>query len=104
MIFLKTFSVKKIFSNFYSNPFQVNKFPNEVVLLCLGALTNIALALYIDPSIAKKVKRAVYMGMGHQLKESQTDLFPFMERGKDFKPGNGKYEEPWCNLNILDIE
>lgn len=44
------------------------------------------------------------MGMGHQLKESQTDLFPFMERGKDFKPGNGKYEEPWCNLNILDIE
>ena len=40
----------------------VNKYPGEVTILTLGPLTNIALALDIDPSIAKNTKRLVSMG------------------------------------------
>jgi purine nucleosidase len=35
---------------------QIHKYPNEVVLVCLGALTNVATALKIDPKIAPLVK------------------------------------------------
>ncbi|MBK8138987.1 MAG: nucleoside hydrolase [Chloroflexi bacterium] len=39
-----------------------NKFRGELTLVTLGPLTNIALAIYLDPSFASKVKRCVVMG------------------------------------------
>ena len=41
---------------------QVNKQPGEIVLCPVGPLTNIALALALDPSITKKVKSVTVMG------------------------------------------
>ena len=41
---------------------QINARPGEVTLVPVGPLTNIALALRLDPSIAKKVKEVVIMG------------------------------------------
>jgi inosine-uridine nucleoside N-ribohydrolase len=41
---------------------QVNKYPNEVTLVPIGPLTNIALALELDPTIASKAKSVVLMG------------------------------------------
>ncbi len=41
---------------------MVNQYPGEVVLCPVGPLTNIALALQHDPSIADKVKSVVIMG------------------------------------------
>ena len=41
---------------------QVNKYPNEITLLAIGPLTNIALAIQKDPTLPSKVKRIVYMG------------------------------------------
>ncbi|MFT5114241.1 MAG: inosine-uridine nucleoside N-ribohydrolase [Parasphingorhabdus sp.] len=41
---------------------MVNQHPGEVVLCPVGPLTNIALALQHDPSIAEKVKSVVIMG------------------------------------------
>lgn len=38
------------------------KFPGELTLVTLGPLTNIALAIYLDPSFASKVRRCVVMG------------------------------------------
>ena len=39
---------------------QIKKYPNEVVLLCLGALSNVASALKIDPKIAPLVKVYIF--------------------------------------------
>lgn len=40
----------------------IHKFPHEIELITLGPLTNIALALLKDPSIARKVKQCTIMG------------------------------------------
>lgn len=41
---------------------RCNEAPNEITILALAPVTNIALALSIDPGIAKKVKRIIVMG------------------------------------------
>lgn len=41
---------------------EVERHPHEVTLLCVGPMTNIALALLKKPSIAGKVKRIIAMG------------------------------------------
>ncbi|KAJ3681562.1 hypothetical protein LUZ60_016051 [Juncus effusus] len=41
---------------------KVSQFPNEVSILALGPLTNLALAIKRDSSFAKKVKRIVILG------------------------------------------
>lgn len=41
---------------------SVNAYPGEITLIPLGPLTNLALALELDPSIAGKVKEVVLMG------------------------------------------
>lgn len=40
----------------------VNESPGELTLVALGPLTNIALAIRLDPSFASKVKQFVFMG------------------------------------------
>lgn len=40
----------------------MNENPNEVSLLCIGPLTNIALALNLDSTIATKVHEVYIMG------------------------------------------
>ena len=40
----------------------INRLAGEITLITLGPLTNVALALQLDPSIAGKVKRCVVMG------------------------------------------
>jgi inosine-uridine nucleoside N-ribohydrolase len=35
---------------------QVNKYPGEVVVLSLGAMTNVATALNMDPTLVTKIK------------------------------------------------
>lgn len=40
----------------------INRYPGEITLVTLGPLTNIALALQLDPSIAGKVRECVVMG------------------------------------------
>lgn len=39
-----------------------NKYPNQLTLVTLGPLTNVALALRLDPSFAYKLKQLVIMG------------------------------------------
>ena len=41
---------------------QINTAPNEITLCPIGPLSNIALALELDPSITQKVKSVVLMG------------------------------------------
>ncbi|WP_085992126.1 nucleoside hydrolase [Oceanobacillus senegalensis] len=41
---------------------RCNETPNEITIIALGPVTNVALALSIDPSLAEKVKRIIVMG------------------------------------------
>lgn len=41
---------------------RINKGKTEITLVCLGPLTNIAMALLLDKTIAQKVKNCVIMG------------------------------------------
>jgi purine nucleosidase len=40
----------------------VNKYPGEVTIICLGALTNVAKAIELDNKVSKNMKRIVFMG------------------------------------------
>jgi purine nucleosidase len=40
----------------------IHRYPNEITLLCIGPMTNIALAILKDPSIVALVKRVISMG------------------------------------------
>jgi purine nucleosidase len=58
----------------------VNENPHQITLLCVGPMTNIALALLKQPSIAKKVKRIVSMGgaihyPGNATPQSEYNVF-----------------------------
>ncbi|CDW75457.1 UNKNOWN [Stylonychia lemnae] len=50
---------------------QVNKYPNQVTLLCLAPLTNICKAFRKDPSLPDKVKSIVFSG-GTYLAQGNT--------------------------------
>eukprot|EP01122_Echinamoeba_exundans_P008116 TRINITY_DN262_c0_g2_i1.p1 TRINITY_DN262_c0_g2~~TRINITY_DN262_c0_g2_i1.p1 ORF type:complete len:442 (+),score=63.46 TRINITY_DN262_c0_g2_i1:137-1462(+) len=53
----------------------VNRNPGEIVLLGLGALTNIGQAILLGGEEFKKnVKRIVYMGQGHRMKQLDPKL------------------------------
>lgn len=41
---------------------HVNRFPNELEIVCLGPLTNLAIAIAKAPSIVSKVKKCTVMG------------------------------------------
>lgn len=41
---------------------KINEYPNEMTLVMTGRLTNLAIAVAKEPSIAKKIKRLVLMG------------------------------------------
>lgn len=43
---------------------QVNKYPGEVEIVCLGALSNISKALKLEKDLPKLIKRIVFMGGG----------------------------------------
>lgn len=58
----------------------VNENPGQVTLLCVGPMTNIALALLKEPQIASKVKRIVAMGgaihyPGNATPQSEYNVF-----------------------------
>ncbi|MEN8788819.1 MAG: nucleoside hydrolase, partial [Flavobacteriaceae bacterium] len=59
---------------------QITQFPNEITLIALGPLTNLADALKRDPEIQYKVKEVIFMG------------------GNAFSPGN---TNPVAEANIL---
>jgi purine nucleosidase len=58
----------------------VNENPGQITLLCVGPMTNIALALLKQPQIAKKIKQIVAMGgsihyPGNSTPQSEYNVF-----------------------------
>ena len=54
---------------------QVHKYPNEVVLIPIGPLTNIATAIKKDPSIIPLIKEIRIMGVGYGLDWGEWNIF-----------------------------
>ncbi|CAB4067142.1 unnamed protein product [Lepeophtheirus salmonis] len=44
----------------------ITKYPDEVSIVCLGPLTNLALAVKVNPSVANKMKALYFMGGNYQ--------------------------------------
>ena len=79
----------------------VNKHPGEIVLLGLGALTNIGQAILLGGDEFKKnVKRIVYMGQGHRMKEPVEGLPEYFKGPTDpYKLGGAYPHYPNHNLS-----
>jgi purine nucleosidase len=71
---------------------ETRRHPGEITLVALGALTNIAMALRLDPNLPKRVPRIVVMGMGGRLRQCQDPNLPFSRRDQPITPGLGT---PW---------
>jgi inosine-uridine nucleoside N-ribohydrolase len=65
--------------------------PGEITLIGLGALSNIAVALQLEPMVASNVKRLVSMGMGNRFRYPQApvELYPFRSREEPVRAGDG---------------
>jgi purine nucleosidase len=61
----------------------IRKYPGEVILWCGGPLTNVALALQLEPDLPKLVKELVLMGGGFNV-----------DKGGNHR-GNGRREFNW---------
>jgi len=57
----------------------VNLYPNQVTLVAVGRMTNLALALQRQPSIAEKVKQVVIMGGALGTNEFTGNVTPVAE-------------------------
>jgi purine nucleosidase len=55
----------------------INSEPGELTLIGIGPMTNVALALRKDPTIAKKVKRYYFMGGTNQYRGNVTPAAEF---------------------------
>ena len=53
---------------------QVHKYPHEVTLYCGGPLTNVALAISLDPSIVALTKEIVFMGTSPSMQPKTVNV------------------------------
>ena len=54
---------------------MVHKYPNEVTLITIGPMTNVALAMKKDPSIINKIKEIRIMGGGIDIPYPEWNVF-----------------------------
>ncbi len=54
---------------------MVHKYENEIIIVPIGPLTNIALAIRKDPSIVKKIKKIVIMGGYDENKYPEWNIY-----------------------------
>jgi purine nucleosidase len=78
---------------------QVNKYPGEVVVLSLGAMTNVATALNMDPTLVTKIKQVVFMGMGNRMKAEQSKTFEWTAPDAPIEPEKVFYYYPNHNIS-----
>ena len=55
----------------------ISKFPNQVTVIALGPLTNIARALFLEPKITKLIKETVIMGGAFEIPGNMTPYAEF---------------------------
>lgn len=58
---------------------SVNNEPDEITLIAVGPLTNLALALQLEPEIATRVKEVIIMGGAFGSNEHRGNVTPYAE-------------------------
>jgi purine nucleosidase len=53
---------------------QIRKYPHQVTLYCGGALTNVALAISLDPGIVALAKEVVFMGTSPEMQPKTVNV------------------------------
>jgi inosine-uridine nucleoside N-ribohydrolase len=85
---------------------MVHKYPGQVVLWGGGPLTNIALALRLDPQVASLAKELVLMGSGMYAKTGGTDGEGRREFNWWFDPEAVRItmRAPWKKVTITPVD
>lgn len=75
---------------------QSLRYPGELIIIGLGALTNVAMALAIDPDLSKRVKRLVFMGLGRRISQDEAAHYQFPVPKKT-DPIQAGLNTPWIH-------
>jgi inosine-uridine nucleoside N-ribohydrolase len=77
---------------------QIHAHPHEVVLYCGGALTNIALAISLDPSIIPLTKEVVFMGTSPEFQPKTVNVV--------YDPESARVvlHAAWPKLTIITVD
>ncbi|XP_025091505.1 uncharacterized protein LOC112562441 isoform X2 [Pomacea canaliculata] len=80
----------------------VNDNPGQITLVCLGPLTNLALALRLDPQVGKKLKNVYILGGNIEGRGSST---PCAEQNFHFDPESAHIVlQETSNITLLPYE
>jgi inosine-uridine nucleoside N-ribohydrolase len=84
---------------------QVHRYPHQVTILAAGPLTNIALAIKLDPDFAALAKQIVIMGgmLDTQMAQIRVDANFFSDFNFLFDPeaAHITLNAPWAKITIL---
>ncbi len=77
---------------------QVHRYPHEVILYCGGSLTNIALAISLDPSIVPLTKEIVFMGTSPEMQPKTVNVI--------YDPESAAIvlHAPWPKLTLITVD
>lgn len=81
----------------------VNAHPGEITLVALAPLTNIAVALELDPSVGSKLKDAVILG-GNILAQGPYGLASEFNFGSDPEAANVALSRLGCPTTLIPFE
>jgi purine nucleosidase len=77
---------------------QVHKYPHEVTLYCGGPLTNVALAISLDPSIVGLTKEIVFMGTSPEMQPKTVNVI------YDPESAAVVLHAPWPKLTLITVD
>jgi inosine-uridine nucleoside N-ribohydrolase len=77
---------------------QVHKYPHQVTLYCGGALTNVALAISLDPSIVPLTKEIAFMGTSPEMQPKTVNVI--------YDPESAAIvlHAPWPKLTLITVD
>ena len=77
---------------------QVHLHPHEVTLYCGGALTNVALAIRLDPSIVALTREIVFMGTSPSMQPKTVNVV------YDPESASIVLHAPWPKLTLITVD
>lgn len=81
---------------------QIQRHPNEITLIMLGPLTNLALAIMLCPNIVHKVKQVIVMGGAHSCPRNNNLNTPDANMGNISPVAEANiYKDPFAAHRVI---
>ncbi|MDE1163772.1 MAG: nucleoside hydrolase [Acidobacteriaceae bacterium] len=77
---------------------QVHKYPHEVTIYCGGALTNLALAISLDPSVVELAQEVVFMGTSPEMQPKTVNVV------YDPESAQMVLHAPWKKMTVITVD